>query len=64
MIVPAEPQLAERSRQKFVGGFIDVTRLIAEVSEQIFRREFVALSWHDRHVSERAGGRADCEEGR
>jgi Flp pilus assembly pilin Flp len=56
MIGSTEPQSAERSRRTFVGGFIDVTRLIAEVSEPFSRREFVALSWHDCHVSERAGG--------
>jgi hypothetical protein len=46
------------------GGFIYVTKLFVERFERSVRFEFVALSWHGFHTCERAGGRADGEEGR
>jgi hypothetical protein len=49
---------------KLSGGFIDVTKLFAERFERSLRFEFVALSWHGFRICERAGGRADGEEGR
>ena len=49
---------------KLYGGFIEVTKLFAERFERAPRFEFVALSWHCFYKCERAGGRADGEEGR
>jgi hypothetical protein len=49
---------------KLYGGFIDVTKLFAERFERGLRFEFVALSLHGFRTCERAGGRADGEEGR
>jgi hypothetical protein len=48
----------------YLGGFFDVTKLFAGRLEQVHRSEFVALSWHGFYTCERAGGRADGEEGR